>query len=179
MLHSHRPKLPAYVIDAGTLCRGILAFCRSRAVPFGKPDPAAALLDVWLKEDTPTFEWVYSEETLVVYETVLRRLELSSRFVDRVIGTIRQLGTRAVPPFGVGDSAATVEEVFCAAAGAADEAAIVTPDPARFPVTCRIRILSPAEAVADTSVHVGYAERAAGPSPSEPAGGPIVQGWPT
>jgi hypothetical protein len=61
LLHSHRPKPPAYVIDAGTLCRGILAFCRSRAIA-GKTDPAAARLDVWLEEDSPTFEWVHSEE---------------------------------------------------------------------------------------------------------------------
>ena len=177
MLHSHHPERPAYVVDAGTLCRGILAFCR-RAVPAGKIDPAAALLDAWLGDEAPQFEWVHSEETLVVYEAVLRRLELSNRFVDRVIGTIRQLGTRAVPPQGAGDYAGTIEEVFCAAAGAVDKAAIVTSDPARFPETCRIRTLSPAEAVADVNVHAGYAERAAGLLSPESTGDPAVQGWP-
>lgn len=179
MSPSHRSKRPAYVIDAGTLCRGILAFCRIRAFPAGKTDPAAGLLDVWLEEDAPTFEWVYSEETLVLYEAVLRRLELSSRFIARVIGTIRQLGTRAVPPSGAGVSDGTIEEVFCAAASAVDEAAIVTSDPAGFPQTCGIRTLSPAEAVADMSVHAGFAERVPGLPPSAAAGGPTVQGWST
>lgn len=177
MLHSHHPRRPAYAIDAGTLCRGILAFCR-RAVPAGKIDPAAALLDAWLEEDAPRFAWVFSEETLVVYEAVLRRLELSNRFIDRVLGTIRHLGTRAAPALGGGDSTGTIEEAFCAAAGALDEAAIVTSDPARFPAICRIRILSPAEAAAEMTVHAGCAERAAGLPLSESAGGPTVQGWP-
>lgn len=179
MLRSPRPKRPAYVIDAGTLCRGILAFCRTRAVPAGKIDPAAGLLDLWLEEDAPTFEWAYSEETLVLYAIVLRRLELSSRFIDRVIGTIRQLGTRAVPPLGAGDSAGTIEEVFCAAANTVDGAAIVTSDPTRFHETCRIRTLSPAEALADMNVHAGFAGRVPGLPPSVSAGGPTVQRWST
>ena len=177
MLHSLHPKRTAYVIDAGTLCRGILAFCR-RAVPAAKISPAAALLDAWLEDEAPQFEWVYSEETLCVYEAVLRRLELSNRFADRVVGTIRQLGTRAAPPQGAGDSDGTIEEVLCAAAGAVNEALIVTSDPARYPETCGIRTLSPAEAVAEVSVHAGYAERAAGLLSSESTGGPTVQGWP-
>jgi hypothetical protein len=161
------------------LCRGILAFCRSRAIHGGTAHPAAVLLDMWLEDDVPTFEWVYSEETLVVYETVLRRLALASRFVDRVIGTIRQMGTTAAPPFGVGDSASAMEEVFCAAAEAAEEASIVTPDPARFPDTGRIRVVSPVEAVAEMSGHARYAERAAGIPASERPIDPIVQRWPT
>ncbi len=83
---------------------------------------------LWLENDIPTFQWVYSEETLAVYET---------------------------------------------------DASIVTSDPARFPDTGRIRVLSPVEAVAAMSGHAGCAERAAGLPLSESAGGPTVQGWPT
>lgn len=178
MLHCHPPSRPAYVIDAGTLCRGILAFCRSRAIHAGGPNPAAALLDDWLKDDTPTFEWIYSEETLLVYEAVLRRLGLSSRLIDRVIGTIKHMGLSAAPPIGGGDSTCTIEEVFSAAAEAVEEAAIVTPDPARFPHTGRIRVVTPAEAVADMAVRAGYAERAAGLPAAESPSGPIARGWP-
>lgn len=179
MLHSHRPRPPAYIIDAGTLCRGILAFCRSGAMRAGETDPAAVLLDIWLSEDAAAFQWVYSEETLVVYEAVLRRLGLSGRFVDRVIFTVRQIGMRAAPPCGAQDSPGTLEEVFRAAAEAVEEGAIVTPDPARFRDTDRIRILSPAKALADLTVHAGYTERAASVPSSESRTGPIVQGWPT
>jgi len=160
------------------LCRGIRAFCRSGAIGAVEANPAAVLLDVWLKEEAPAFEWVYTAETLVIYEAVLCRLGLSGRFIDRVIGTIRQIGMRAAPPFGVGDSPDTIEEVFRAAAESAEEVAIIAPDPARFSDTGRIRILSPAEALAELSVHAGYTERAAPlPSPESP-GGPTVQGWP-
>ncbi len=178
MLHCHRPKLPAYVIDAGTLCRGIRAFCGRGGIHAGEANAAAVLLDVWLKDDIPAFEWVYSEEMLEVYDAVLRRLGLSGRFIDRVIGAIRQIGMRAALPWGVGDSPGAVEEVFCAAAEAAEDAAIVTPDPARFPDTGRIRTLSPAEAVAEMGVHTGPAKRAASVPSSERPSGPIVQGWP-
>ena len=179
MLHCRRPRLPAYVIDAGTLCRGIRAFCRSGAIRAGQANPAAVLLDVWLNEDVPAFEWVYSEETVAVYEAVLRRLGLSGRFVDRVIGIITQIGTRVGPPCGVPASPDALEGNFCVAAEAAEDAAIVTTDPARFPDTGRFRILSPAEALAGLSVHAGYAERAASlPSPGSPSA-PTVQGWPT
>lgn len=172
-----RLRLPAYVIDAGTMCRGIRAFCRSGSISIGKADPAAALLDIWLGEDAPAFAWVYSEHTLVVYEAVLCRLELSSRFVDRVTGTIRHLGLKTAPPLGVEDSPQTIEDAFRAAAASVDEAAVVTPDPARFPDAGRIRVLSPAEALADLSDRARYTERTAGLASFERPGGPAVQGW--
>lgn len=178
MSHSPHPRPPAYVIDAGTLCRGILAFCRSRAMHGGAANPAAVLLDRWLEDDVPTFAWVYSEQTLEVYETVLRRLTLASRFVDRVTGTIRRMETRAAPPFGVGHPAGTMEDVFCAAAEAAEEASIVTSDPTRFPDTGRFRILSPAEALADSNVYAGYAGRAGNLPVSEGPSAPPIHGWP-
>ena len=74
-------------------------------------------------------------------------------------------------------SVVPIEEVFCAAAGAVDEAAIVTSDPARFPETCGVRTLSPAEAVSDMSVHAGVVGRVSDLPPSALAGGPAVQGW--
>lgn len=177
MLYFPRPRPPVYVIDAAALCRGIRAFCRSGASVTARADPAAALLDGWIREDGPAFTWVYSEQSLIIYEAVLCRLELSSRFVDRVTGAIRELGLKAAP-LDAGDSPEAFELVFCAAAASVDEAAIVTPDPSRFPDAGRIRILSPTEALTEMSGHARYAAPAAGRSSLEPPGGPAVQGWP-
>lgn len=149
---SRRRRRPKYVIDTSTLCRGIRTFfSRDRGGPAPETNPAAALFVAWQENDSPAFDWIYSEDILAEYKEVLNEMELRDLYIGQLIGAIRRKGIRVTPASLPNVSPDPADDMFYGAAETASDVDIVTTNPKHFPQTDKVRVISPEEALARLS----------------------------
>jgi predicted nucleic acid-binding protein len=148
LLPSRRRKRPRYVVDTSTLCRGIRAFfSRDKQAPASEISAPTALFIAW-QRDLPAFDWVYSEDILDEYKNVLNELRLRDLYIGQLIAAIRKAGTLVTPMSFPDVSPDPADNIFYAAAEAANGAQIVTNNLKHFPQTDTVQVLSPEQALA-------------------------------
>jgi predicted nucleic acid-binding protein len=116
------------VIDTSVLVAGISGF-KETYIP-GK-NPSADVLQKWAEKHN--FIWLVSEDILVEYKDVLRRLHVSSHLIGGVVNLIRERAKEIRVRSSVEISPDPEDDAFCLCAENGKADFIVTLNPKDFP----------------------------------------------
>ena len=140
-------KRPRGVIDTSVLVAGIAGFKSAEIAP---KNPSAKLLRDWIEEDT--FIWLVSDEILLEYKRVLRRLGVRRPLIGKIVNLLREEAELVVVSALQDISPDPGDDPFCACAETGRADFIVTLNPRDFPQQrLSAHVIGPGESVPTTA----------------------------
>ena len=116
------------VIDTSVLVAGVSGF--KETYVRGR-NPSADVLHHWAEEQT--FVWLFSEDVLVEYKEVLRRLRVRSHLIGTIVNLIRERAEEIQVRYAVEISPDLGDDPFCLCAELGTADFILTLNPRGFP----------------------------------------------
>jgi putative PIN family toxin of toxin-antitoxin system len=146
-LPAQKRKRPRGVVDTSVLVAGIAGLKPAEIAP---KNPSAKLLRDWIEGDT--FLWLMSDEILLEYKRVLRRLGVRRPLIGKIINLLRE-AVELVPAHAQPNlSPDPGDDPFCACAETGRADFIVTLNPRDFPQSLlSAHVIKPGERIPTTA----------------------------